>query len=386
MPLSYDNPEAKRQLKDLYENGFTQQGVDNLYSLLGIGAAPIVPAGLIGLKPGAGRAGGVLTDASGRRAGTRTGDVGNFLNQFGQQAMDPYREYGIGNYLGLAGMLVGGYGALTGLGGAAAAAGGGTTAGTNLGIFANGGQAGLAGVGAGNAGALAASGGILGGAGIGGTTAGALGGLSGIANTVGGTSGGGMGWDWGRVLDYGIPIVGGLLEREGSKDAARASERGILAGIEENRRQYDQTRTDMLPWLEAGRGALGRLNDPNAFTASPGYAFQREEGTRDIGNSFAAQGGAQSGNALRRLAEFNSGLAAQDYGNWWNRQAGLAGVGQTSAQNLGSFGANTSGNVSNLLAQQGNARASGVAGSTNAVTGILQNLLSTYGRRNPQRI
>ena len=286
-----------------------------------------------------------------------------------------------------AGLAATGYSALSGAGAAGGAAAAAPEAGSGLGIFANGGTAGLAGVGGGNAGALAASGGIAGGAGIGGTTAGALGGASGLVNSVSGagtTAGGGMGWNWGDIINTGGQLLGGYLESRGSRDAANTAAAGSQAAVDESHRQFDLSRSDQMPWLQAGTAALGRLNDPNAFTASPGYAFQREEGTRDIGNSFAARGGALSGNALKRLTEFNSGLAAQDYGNWWNRQAGLAGVGQASAQNLGALGANSAANVGNALQTGANARASGILGQTNSYVGTLSDLLKKYDeKRNP---
>ncbi len=245
----------------------------------------------------------------------------------------------------------------------------------------------------GNAGQLANSGGITTGAGTGGTTEGALGSLSGAGNSLSGVSGsnaggfgGNMGWDWGSIINTGATLLGGYLQGQGSKDAAKESAAGSAAAIAESRRQYDQSRADQMPWLQAGQGALGRLQNPAAsFQASPDYAFRRDEGTRDIGNSFSARGGAQSGNALRALTDFNSGLAGGEYGNWWNRQAGLAGVGQTSAANLGSLGANSAANVGNALQNGANARASGVEGQTNAYTGALADLLSQYNRnRKPQ--
>ena len=215
----------------------------------------------------------------------------------------------------------------------------------------------------------------------GGAGAGAGGGVAGGIGSLGA----GMGWDWGRVLDYAAPIVGGLLEGQGAKDAGRAAAASSQAAIAETRRQYDQSRADMMPWLEAGRGALGQLQNPTAnFMASPDYEFRRGEGMRGIENSFAARGGAASGNALRALNDFNSNLASGEYGSWWNRQAGLAGVGQTSAQNLGSFGANAAGNIGNALQNAGAARASGIEGQTNALSGMLQGLWSTYRNRNPK--
>jgi hypothetical protein len=177
-------------------------------------------------------------------------------------------------------------------------------------------------------------------------------------------------------LNAGLGIYGANQASDAMSDA---SDRAIAEGA----RQYDTTRNDLMPWLDAGRGALGNLQDPNAFAASPGYEFVRNEGQRDIGNSFSARGGAASGNALRALTEFNSGLASQEYGNFWNRQAGLAGVGQTAGTNLGQFGANTAANAGNAYMNQGIARASGVLGRTNAIqTGLYDgydNFL--YGRR-----
>jgi hypothetical protein len=244
-----------------------------------------------------------------------------------------------------------------------------------LGIFANGGSGGMGSAGQGNAGQLYENTGIN------------TGGTGGVGSTPSASGGGNMGWNWDQIIDAGGTLLGAYMQGQGGKDAADASAAGALAAVDEQRRQYDQSRTDQMPWLEAGRGALTRLQDPNAnFLASPDYAFRREEGTRDIGNSFAARGGALSGNALRGLAEFNSGLAGGEFGNWWNRQAGLAGVGQTSAQNLGTLGANTANNVGNALQNGANARASGIVDQTNAYTGGLADLMSQWNRyRTPNR-
>lgn len=239
----------------------------------------------------------------------------------------------------------------------------------------------------GNAGQLANSGGISGGAGTGGTTQGALGNASGVANQVSGAGGnmaGGFGSSngglWGNLAQLGGSLFNTWQQQQGAKDASRASVKGDAAAIAEQRRQFDLARGDQMPWLQAGTAALGRLQDPATnFTASPGYAFTRAEGTRDIGNSFAARGGALSGNALRGLDAYNTGLASNEYNNWWNQQAGLAGVGQTSAQSLGGLGQNSANNVSNLLSNQGNARASGIVDQTNAVTNGVNDVANWYG-------
>jgi hypothetical protein len=129
-----------------------------------------------------------------------------------------------------------------------------------------------------------------------------------------------------------------------------------------------------------GAGAPQQPTGLDVFQASPDYAFRRNEGTRGIENGLSARGGAFSGNALRALSEFNSDLASQEFGNYFNRRAAVAGIGQTATNNASNAAQNTGANVSNLLSANGDARASGVAGQTNALTGTIADLLSTWNR------
>jgi hypothetical protein len=114
------------------------------------------------------------------------------------------------------------------------------------------------------------------------------------------------------------------------------------------------------------------------FMASPDYAFRRDEGQRDIGNSFAARGGAASGNALRALTEFNSGLASSEYGNWFNRRAAMAGIGQTATGAQGQAGQNYTNAMMGSQQQAGDARASGIMGGVNSVTGAINSGLNGW--------
>lgn len=244
----------------------------------------------------------------------------------------------------------------------------------------------------GSAGQLANSGGIGGGAGTGGTTGGALGNASGVANYVGGTGGNvaggfgsGSGGLWGNLLTLGGSLYNTYQQQQGAKSASRASQAGDAAGLAELRRQYDQSRADQAPWLQAGTAALGRLQDPNAFTQSPGYAFARDEALNGAQNSAAATGGLFSGNAGRALQDRAANVASLDYNNWFNQQSNLAGLGQTSAQSLGSIGQNSANGVANLLGQQANARASGIVDQTNATTNGLNDVGQWYGNWLRQR-
>jgi hypothetical protein len=126
--------------------------------------------------------------------------------------------------------------------------------------------------------------------------------------------------------------------------------------------------------MDAGRNALARLQDPNAFTASPGYGFRLQQGQQAVNANAGARGGLFSGNALRALTDYNQNSASAEYGNWWNQQSGLAGLGQNSANAVGAAGANAANNTSNILIGAGDARASGIQGQSNALTGTLTGL------------
>ncbi len=109
------------------------------------------------------------------------------------------------------------------------------------------------------------------------------------------------------------------------------------------------------------------VTDPNAadpadpygrFRNTPGYQFQLAEGLRSIDNSAASRGGLLRGSTLARLQEYGQGLADQTYGNYFNRLASLAGMGQTATGTAASLGSNTANNISGLISGAGDARAS----------------------------
>lgn len=128
-------------------------------------------------------------------------------------------------------------------------------------------------------------------------------------------------------------------------------------------------------------GPPGAANAPDysAFYKSPDFNFRRTEGTRDIGNSFAARGGAASGNALKALDEFNQNLAAGGFNDYFNHQASLAGIGQSATNATAGFGAQAANQNANALIGGADARASGVADKYNAWGAGLSGLAQAGG-------
>ena len=183
---------------------------------------------------------------------------------------------------------------------------------------------------------------------------------------------------WVATAIVGSAVIGGVF----ASKAAKQSRKGFDAATEEQRRQFDLTRSDFAPFREAGVEAVGRLNalssgDFSSFQTSPGFNFRRSEGTRDIGNVFAARGG--GGNAMKRLVEFNQELASNEFGNFFGRQLAIAGFGQAATQGTAAAGANAAANISNNLIGAADARASGIAGIGNAATAGIGNFLFAKG-------
>lgn len=168
---------------------------------------------------------------------------------------------------------------------------------------------------------------------------------------------------WGAVIGVAGGLIGNALSNRGARRGADAAAEAQFAAIDEQRRQYDQSREDMQPWLQAGTGALGRLTalssgDMSGFYNDPSYAFTRDQGLQSLERGASARGGMYSGGADADRMKFASGLASQEYGNHWNRLAGLAGVGQTAAGGLASLGQSMASNVGNAYGNIGNARQS----------------------------
>jgi hypothetical protein len=146
--------------------------------------------------------------------------------------------------------------------------------------------------------------------------------------------------------------------------------------------QQQQSRTSQQ--TGAPQGGTGQP-DMSGFFASPDYNFRRTEGQRGIEGSFAARGMGQSGNALRALTEFNGNLASGEFGNYFNRLAGIAGVGQTATNQTAAYGADAASQAGRNALIAGNARASGIQGQADAWGQTAQGLSSLYGYYNANR-
>lgn len=143
-------------------------------------------------------------------------------------------------------------------------------------------------------------------------------------------------------------------QRGAADDARRASQSATDQTIAEQRRQYDLTRSDQMPWLDAGRNALDLqgaylAGDTSGFDKSPDYAFAVQQGTQALDRGAAARGNLFGGGADADRIALGQGLATQYAGNYWNKLAGLSGTGQSTASGLGGLGMGMASNIGNAL-------------------------------------
>lgn len=208
----------------------------------------------------------------------------------------------------------------------------------------------------------------------------------------------------------------GEAQKDAAKSSAQAQVRTNRQNIEFQKEMFEQQREDQAPWREAGEQALGEMRQgiqegrysPGAFDfqfkESPGYQFRRDEAIDAVESSAAAKGRLNSGATMKAINDRASDMASQEYGNafrrsmqeyqteagrksdQFNRQASMAGIGQTANQQVAGARSNMASRVGqstqatgNALArgarQKGQARASAYQGMAQSANQGMQNYL-----------
>lgn len=224
---------------------------------------------------------------------------------------------------------------------------------------------------------------------------------------------------------YAAVAVGSLAASKMQSDAAEAAGRRSAnaadAATAEQRREYDQTRQDQMPWYNVGKGALSQLAglyglnttgagapvgpvggqpgtagyekgsllgglaggtspDYSAFYQSPDYQFALNQGLQGLDRSAAARGGLYSGGHQADVLDYAEGLATQNFNNYANRLSNLAGVGQSTATNLGNLGAQTASRIGNIGLNNAQLQNQSSYDKTNAWSNFGNQLVGAFGQ------
>lgn len=127
-------------------------------------------------------------------------------------------------------------------------------------------------------------------------------------------------------------------------------------------------------------GYLTQTFDPTQSQLEnyPGYQFQLSQGDLAVNSANSAGGSAVSGPALKSLMNYNQGLAASNYSNYFNqfqtqqnnifnRLSGIASLGQNAAGNLGNAGTQLGTGIAQAQAGAAGSIAGGISGATNNI-------------------
>lgn len=202
-----------------------------------------------------------------------------------------------------------------------------------------------------------------------------------------------------------VAVVGGAaIGTIGSSMAAGEQAQGQEQAANTQLQMFKTITGQEQPFLNAGYGATTALNKllglapgdvgglPNGFLTQtfnpteqqlenyPGFKFSLQTGGQALRNADTPGVGALSGPALKDLMGFNQGVAQTYYGNYFNqfqtqqnnifnRLAGIASLGQNAAGNLGNAGTQLGTGIAQAQAAAAGARAGGIVGTTNALSG-----------------
>lgn len=206
-------------------------------------------------------------------------------------------------------------------------------------------------------------------------------------------------------------LLGGRAERKAAKRASEAQMGAAFQANELEKKMYEQSRADQMPWMEQGKNSLAQLGqltkwggdfrkpfDMSQFEADPGYQFRLGEANRGADRAAAARGLTNSGTALRELSRINQGMASDEFQNAYNRWAqerqtqynmlsGLANTGQVTGEQLANLGSDYSNQYGQNLGQAANARASSfVAGGRSKAQGFrsiddnMEKIMNVYSK------
>ena len=194
------------------------------------------------------------------------------------------------------------------------------------------------------------------------------------------------------ALVAGSSLLGSAMQSRAAGKAAGQQSEAAQAGIEEQRRQFDEMRKLLEPYVQAGQPALqgmqamlglqGAEAQQQAIAGieqSPLLQARMRQGEEALLQGASATGGLRGGNIQAALAQFRPQMLQQALDEQYQRLGGLTALGQQSAAGVGAAGMETGRGVAGLLQQQGAARAGGTLGRASPFANLLNFPMQMYG-------
>ena len=207
---------------------------------------------------------------------------------------------------------------------------------------------------------------------------------------------------WSFIIPAAISLYTSNEQSNAAQEAANTAGASTDRATALQQRMYEEGVKRQKPFYDVGVNALPELVKASRYTPfsmrqfqqDPGYGFRLKEGQQALERSAAARGGLISGGALKAAQRYGQEMGSQEYTNAFNRyqlerQArlgplqSLTGMGQTTANTLGSAGQTMAGNVGNAYMQQGVNQGNALLAGSQARTSSYGDIAKLYGQTNP---
>lgn len=177
--------------------------------------------------------------------------------------------------------------------------------------------------------------------------------------------------------------VGANAQKKAASSAASAETAAADAQIAESRRQFDQIRKLLQPYVSAGTGALGQQQSLlglsgapaqqqaiQALQNSPQFRALTQSGENAILQNASATGGLRGGNVQAALAQFRPQVLSSLIESQYSNLGGLSSLGQNAAVGVGNAGLRSTGQINQALSNIGSAQAGAALARGNASAGL----------------
>lgn len=194
------------------------------------------------------------------------------------------------------------------------------------------------------------------------------------------------------LIAGGATLISGLIGASAANKAAKTQAASAQAGIEEQRRQFDAMQAILAPYVQAGTGAMGGMQNLAglggaeaqqaaiaAISNSPEMQAMLQQGENAMLQNASATGGLRGGNLQGALAQYRPQVLSQLINQQYSRLGGIAQLGQASAAGVGAAGLQTGQGIAGLLQQQGAAQAGGQLAAGQAWQSIPNAFMSGLG-------
>ena len=195
----------------------------------------------------------------------------------------------------------------------------------------------------------------------------------------------------------GVQVGGAVAGAEGAKKVAKLEAEAAQKALDLQRETRDISLANLKPFLQTGTAGLTGLTeaanqqiDPAKFYGdyfnSQEYGQLNDQAQRNLLATREATGGLRTTSSANLLGSIAPQLAQSAFARQqalqdanYNRQMGLVNVGLNAAGGSNAAAGNAANSMSNLLLQQGQAKAGGAAAPYQAASGLFSNLSQFAG-------